>query len=197
MAFPLAPLIIFAALIALVLLSRKYKNEPTDDSDCITLPVDIPLAMKPSPLLDTSPNYIWEHVYLGDQRDAFDLKHLKELKIDYILNVSDVFGDTVHFYYENAPYIQYYGMPIYDVPEFPIEHYFGRAITIIDQARREHKNILVHCQAGKSRSSTIVAAYLMAHSNMTCDEALSFVRKRRPIIRPNPGFYKSLYAIKK
>ena len=50
----------------------------------------------------------------------------------------------------------------------------------------------VHCVAGMSRSSSIVAAYLMKEFGMSAKQALFFTKKRRPIIRPNKGFLHQL-----
>jgi len=61
---------------------------------------------------------------------------------------------------------------------------------------REHPGqrnvVLVHCLAGMSRSATVVVAYLLATTSMNTQEAISFVRSRRPIIQPNYGFEKQL-----
>ena len=53
---------------------------------------------------------------------------------------------------------------------------------------------LVHCAAGVSRSSTVVAACLMAAHGMTLREALAAVRERRPIAWPNEGLVAELAA---
>lgn len=42
--------------------------------------------------------------------------------------------------------------------------------------------VLVHCQAGMSRSATIVAAYLMKVLGVGVDEALDMIRNVRPVI---------------
>ena len=48
--------------------------------------------------------------------------------------------------------------------------------------------VLVHCQAGISRSATICLAYLMKRKRLRLDEAFEFVRRRRSIISPNFSF---------
>jgi protein-tyrosine phosphatase len=55
----------------------------------------------------------------------------------------------------------------------------------------EKKNVLVCCSAGKSRSATIIVAYLMKHRSMTFEKAMEFVKERRSI-NINPGFLKRL-----
>jgi len=53
-------------------------------------------------------------------------------------------------------------------------------------------NVLVHCFAGVSRSSTIVISYLMKKLNWSYREALEHVRKQRWVVNPNPGFVRQL-----
>lgn len=42
------------------------------------------------------------------------------------------------------------------------------------------KNILVHCSAGKSRSASIVAGYLIKYYGYSVDDAIRLIRKKRP-----------------
>jgi len=48
--------------------------------------------------------------------------------------------------------------------------------------------VLIHCQAGVSRSSTLAIAYVMARSNLAMLDAFRFVKSRRPIVAPNFNF---------
>lgn len=48
--------------------------------------------------------------------------------------------------------------------------------------------VFVHCFAGRSRSSTSVIAYLMQETGMSLNSAFKLVKRRRPIVYPNPGF---------
>lgn len=54
--------------------------------------------------------------------------------------------------------------------------------------RDSRGRVLVHCQAGISRSATICLAYLMKRKRVRLDEAFEFVRRRRSIISPNFSF---------
>lgn len=57
-----------------------------------------------------------------------------------------------------------------------------------DSVRDSSGRVLVHCQAGISRSATICLAYLMKRKRVRLDEAFEFVRRRRSIISPNFSF---------
>lgn len=52
--------------------------------------------------------------------------------------------------------------------------------------------VLIHCNLGISRSSTLLLAYLMKKYNATLYEAYKFLRHRRPIVCPNLGFLRQL-----
>ena len=67
----------------------------------------------------------------------------------------------------------------------------------IDEGRRKEKGVLVHCQAGISRSATIVIAYLMKHERLTLNDAYKLVKEKRPVISPNLNFMGSLLKFEK
>lgn len=66
------------------------------------------------------------------------------------------------------------------------------SIHFIQAELDKGRGVLVHCHAGISRSSTIVAAYLMHSRNLDPSSALELIRKARPSIDPNPGFLQQL-----
>jgi len=43
-------------------------------------------------------------------------------------------------------------------------------------------SVYIHCKAGRTRSATLVACYLVKRHNMTADEAVEFIRTKRPHI---------------
>ncbi len=57
-----------------------------------------------------------------------------------------------------------------------------------DSIKDSNGRVLVHCQAGISRSATICLAYLMKKKRVRLEEAFDFVKQRRSIISPNFSF---------
>lgn len=70
-------------------------------------------------------------------------------------------------------------------------------VRYIHDVRKDPKNkVLVHCYAGKNRSVTIVAAYLLlAGYCVHADEALHFIRTRHPNASPMDDFVELLEQI--
>lgn len=52
--------------------------------------------------------------------------------------------------------------------------------------------MLVHCQAGVSRSASVVIAFIIKKFKVDFTEALSFVQSKRKAVNPNQGFQLSL-----
>jgi len=73
-----------------------------------------------------------------------------------------------------------------------------------DESEGEEKRVeaegrvLVHCAVGKSRSPTIVMAYLMKHHNMSLKDAYNLVMQKRRLpglnVCPNNSFMRQLMA---
>lgn len=53
-------------------------------------------------------------------------------------------------------------------------------------------NVVVHCLVGVSRSSSIVAAYLMKKFHLALEWTLTFIKSVRPVVSPNLGFLQQL-----
>ncbi|KAL1923830.1 uncharacterized protein VTP21DRAFT_8810 [Calcarisporiella thermophila] len=69
------------------------------------------------------------------------------------------------------------------------------AIQFIDDARNANEPIFVHCKAGRSRSVTVVLAYLIRHYRWPLKAAYRHVFRVRPGICPNLGFVAELLRI--
>lgn len=67
------------------------------------------------------------------------------------------------------------------------------AVLFIEDARKRGGNVVVHCAQGKSRSTTVVVAYMMAKRGMGVEEAVKFVQAKRPEADPNSNFIAQLH----
>jgi dual specificity phosphatase 12 len=77
---------------------------------------------------------------------------------------------------------------VLDMPNENLLRHFKAATDYIKAAIKSGGIVLVHCYAGVSRSASVVIAYLMRELGLTMLDALTYCRKRRPIVFPNPGF---------
>lgn len=81
---------------------------------------------------------------------------------------------------------------VLDAPDARIAPLFASCGAFIHQAREAGKGVLVHCFAGKSRSATVLCAYLMQYCHMPMADALNAIKLARPQVCPNSGFLKQL-----
>ncbi|MEQ2197484.1 hypothetical protein XENOCAPTIV_030129, partial [Xenoophorus captivus] len=82
----------------------------------------------------------------------------------------------------------YKWIPVEDSPMADISSHFQEAIEFIDQVKQSGGNVLVHCEAGISRSPTICMAYIMRTQKLRLDEAFEIIKQRRAVISPNFSF---------
>jgi dual specificity MAP kinase phosphatase len=152
-----------------------------------------PMVIQPGPDMLEFCNLIWTFedgspfLYLGEAGAAlFPVSILQKYNIHHILNVTGS-EPNVHKYGLN-----YMRLNIPDSVEFDIFPYFHSSYHFIRDAYEKKQGVLVHCQAGISRSTAIVIAYLMRQFKMTLRDSIMHIKDKRKVIRPNYGFYQSL-----
>ncbi|KAI0002579.1 hypothetical protein BJV74DRAFT_765196 [Russula compacta] len=83
-------------------------------------------------------------------------------------------------------------IPLDDVEEADVLQHLIPSITFIQAELDKDRGVLVHCQAGTSRSATVAAAYIMYSQDVDTSTAIDLIRKVRPNINPNAGFMAQL-----
>jgi protein-tyrosine phosphatase len=145
-------------------------------------------------LRSPSMNEIIPRLYLSDDIMARNRDVLIDKKITHILNV------TLNIPNKYDSFIKYKKIAIYDYDGQEIAKYFPEAINFIDGALTENETnkVLVHCNAGVSRSASFVIAYLLEKRLFTSyDKAFKHVFSKRPIVSPNNGFQRQLIKFEK
>ncbi|GAB2269900.1 hypothetical protein Dimus_004819 [Dionaea muscipula] len=134
---------------------------------------------------------IVEGLFLGSCRAAADKEGLKRLNITHILTVANAISPA------HPHDFTYKIIDVKDMADTDLAKHFSECFDFIDEANRMGCGVLVHCFAGKSRSVTVVVAYLMKRHGMSLNQAMNHVRARRPKATPNVGFYKQLINFEK
>lgn len=131
-------------------------------------------------------NQIIDNLWLGAISSSCNREALHDYKIETI--ISAILGSTAAYPFD----FNYERAKLRDVEDEDIIEDLKRLLPIIHVEIVNKRGVLIHCAHGKSRSCTIVAAYLIKHKNMTTDEALHFIKSKRSQIDPNPGYINQL-----
>lgn len=139
-------------------------------------------------VIDTKPDLIvgnvFEFLYFGSQDIACNSNILNTLQITDILSV----GVTVPMLKD----ISYKFIEVYDLPSFNIKNIFDECYLYIENIRLFNRRVFVHCNAGISRSPTIILAYVMKHLKIGFEDAFKLIKETRSTINPNAGFVSQL-----
>ena len=153
---------------------------------------------------DGTPTEVLPNLYIGSIGAAVNNERLQELGITNVLSLCGDIG------FKKVEKISYKYFNVSDKPKNMHELFsiLNDCILYIDEVLSERRcernhegrctnRILVHCMMGKSRSATVIIAYLMTKHSMKWREALEFLRGKRPIIEPNIGFILGLRKLER
>lgn len=139
------------------------------------------------------------------------LAKLSEINIDAVLSLNEPFelsyGTTRHDGSNNVLFDQLTPVPpetwkrlkvaqkIIPTPDFlPVSpDLIEEGVKYIHRYLSQGKKIYVHCKAGRGRSVTVVAAYLIKYHLMSPDQAIEYIRQFRPHISLNESQKAAIY----
>eukprot|EP01080_Neovahlkampfia_damariscottae_P005359 gene5359-9167_t len=126
-------------------------------------------------------------LFLSGEYSTQNIQELKSKGITAILNCTTKLPN--HF----SDDFSYLNLDLIDDDKQNIESTFEISHKFI----KENDTVLIHCQAGVSRSPTIVISYLMKYEGYNLRDAMNFVKKQREIVFPNVGFVFQLIEYEK
>jgi protein-tyrosine phosphatase len=150
---------------------------------------------------------VYKNIYLSGM---VPLQSNKIYQTLHPLNVKTIISMTLGKPISVAQYVEeeaklgnqilHFHFPLDDITTANISQYFKRTNKILDLCLAEGSNVLVHCMAGISRSSTIICAWILhrttsdtrPNSVANVERVVSKLRTMRPIVNPNRGFRESL-----
>ena len=118
-------------------------------------------------------------IWVGSCESATQGKFLEDNNIKTIVNF------YVGYPYEVAEDITQHQFFLSD-GKMPFCGIYPKVAEVIHEARQQGHGVLVHCQAGVSRSSTGVLTYLMLHEGIGWEDGVAQLKAARPMVCPHP-----------
>ncbi|KFK27653.1 hypothetical protein AALP_AA8G411100 [Arabis alpina] len=141
------------------------------------------------------PSMIQDNLFIGGGLAARSVYTLQHLGITHILCLcANEIGQSDTQY---PDLFEYQNFSITDDEDSNIESIFPEALDFINHGEEAGGKILVHCFEGRSRSATVVLAYLMLRKDLTLLEAWGKLRKVHRRAQPNDGFARILLNLDK
>jgi protein-tyrosine phosphatase len=136
-------------------------------------------------------NEILPGLWLGNRHASQDRAFLEGK------NIGAIFNCTKDLPFPPNASQHLYRVPIDDnLQQEEIRNLALWAVEIVYKLHKERvagNRVLVHCAAGMQRSAAVVAMYLISQYRCTTDEAIAFIKRRRPIaFYGNANFYDSI-----
>lgn len=135
-----------------------------------------------------SPIYKTRFIWLGNETDSQNIKLLKELNINFVLNCA---GNDVKQMIDYKQYgIKQCKINAMDITNYDIiNKHLDVCFQFIDECyNTRNGKILIHCISGMNRSPTILVTYLMYKYNMNIFEAIEMTVIDRGWILTNESF---------
>lgn len=136
------------------------------------------------------PSLVTGNLFIGGALAARSVHTLQHLGITHILCLcSNEIGQSDTQY---PDLFEYKNFSICDNDDANISDLFEETSNLIHNVEQSGGKILVHCFEGKSRSATVVLAYLILKKKLTLLEAWTLLKKVHRRAQPNDGFGKAL-----
>lgn len=130
-------------------------------------------------------------LFLGSVGAAWNEQELARRAITHVLTLSADDGGRVAALTHKLG-LAHLAVNVADQAAADLAACFGPCFAFVDAALAAEGRVLVHCFQGKSRSTAIVAGYLMTRQGVTLNQALDLIRQVRPHACPNLGFVAQL-----
>ncbi|KAK7399275.1 hypothetical protein VNO78_10455 [Psophocarpus tetragonolobus] len=139
------------------------------------------------------PSAVTSSLFIGGALAARSVYILQYLGITNILCLcTNEIGQSETQYHDLFEYKNY---SVCDSDDYNISSIFEEACDFIDYVEQTGQRVLVHCFEGRSRSVTLVLAYLMLRKKYTLLEAWQALKRVHRRAQPNDGFAKILLGL--
>lgn len=129
-------------------------------------------------------------LFLGNAKMANSHWILNQLKITVIINCAVEVKSPL----QGVENYRHYFLNLDDSYQQELKSTIYKMIPIIDQHLNKKEKVLIHCAQGISRSTSILAAYVMWKKKLPFDKVLKMIQEKRVVANPNLSFQRQLKA---
>ena len=121
------------------------------------------------------------NLWIGDHNSCCNKDFIENNNIRFIINCSNDIEENkfnienIRINVDDKPSVSH------NVDNEIMFNSLDSTVEYIHKCLFTNKNVLVHCKAGKQRSATIVAAYLIKYGEIDIDKAVYYIRTERPV----------------
>ena len=133
---------------------------------------------------------IEDQLFLGNRAGAQEIPSLRMHDISSVVQIQSF--PTAPFHPDSFRYLCF---AFTDVENDSFLKIIAEALAFMHAEIAAGRKVFVHCDNGVSRSGSVVTAYIMATHNIPFEEALQYVKARRPCVGPNNAFKEQLRAM--
>ena len=134
---------------------------------------------------------IINNIYLGNYNDSLNNQFIKDFSL--IINCSKdlPFNDNIN---NNTKKIRIsINDDLSNKSNIELYNYLNYITNIIHNYTINKQKIFIYCYAGKQRSPSVIAAYLIKYYNFSIYEAINYIKqKKNNTFKPKINFYNSL-----
>lgn len=134
-----------------------------------------------------------ENLLVGDAGSVLDecrLQLFAQLRITHVLTVSTE-SIPEEKRVKGVCYMFVYALDL-ETQDMFASNALANSLQYISGSVETGGRVLVHCEAGISRSVFVIAAYLMKKFRWSSKEAVQYIQRIRPMAQPNDGFLQQL-----
>lgn len=131
--------------------------------------------------------FVTSGLYIGTAADLNDRQALVDAGVTHILSVDSVKPALTPDLGLCTKWIN-----VLDEATSDLLSHLDECFSFVQEAVGGGGNVLVHCQAGRSRSATVVTAFLMKNNHLSFTDAYDKLKKLKPDVQVNPGFEEQL-----
>ena len=120
-------------------------------------------------------------IILGALPFARDVSAMAAAGVRAVVNTCEEYAGPVSEYQKHG--IEQFRMPTTDFTHPKFEAVCA-AVEFIERQVAENKTVYIHCKAGRARSATVAACYLIKSRQITADAAQLILSEKRPHVNP-------------